>query len=108
MIFSRCERFPPGTWVYVLNAERRAEDRLGCSDQPRPACTGRHHRTIMTFKIKAADLKSMAEGLDVLSAERARLGDAVGVFNEALATARATLQAAVDDYNQKAKDARAL
>lgn len=107
MIFSRCERFPPGTWVYVLNAERRAEDRLGCSDQPRPACTGRHHRTIMTFKIKAADLKSMAEGLDVLSAERARLGDAVGVFNEALATARATLQAAVDDYNQKAKDARA-
>ena len=61
----------------------------------------------MTFKIKAADLKRMEEGLDALSAERARLGDAVGVFNEALATARATLQAAVEDYNQKAKDARA-
>ena len=76
-------------------------------NNPVRPCAGRHHRTIVTFKIKAADLKRMEEGLDALSAERARLGDAVGVFNEALATARATLQAAVDDYNQKAKDARA-
>jgi hypothetical protein len=60
----------------------------------------------MTFKIKAADLKRMEEGLDALSAERARLGDAVGVFNEALAAARATLQTAVDDYNQMAREVR--
>ncbi|WP_157696097.1 hypothetical protein [Caballeronia temeraria] len=67
----------------------------------------RHHQTTMTFKIKAADLKRMEEGLDILSAERVRLGHAVGVFNEALVCARATLQAAVDDYNQKGRDVRA-
>ncbi|SAK96262.1 hypothetical protein AWB75_06999 [Caballeronia catudaia] len=61
----------------------------------------------MTFKIKAADLKRMEEGLDILSAQRVRLGQAVGVFNEALVCARATLQAAVDDYNQKGRDVRA-
>ncbi|WP_167351034.1 hypothetical protein [Caballeronia cordobensis] len=67
----------------------------------------RHHQTTMTFKIKAADLKRMEEGLDILSAQRIRLGQAVGVFNEALVSARATLQAAVDDYNQKGRDVRA-
>jgi hypothetical protein len=61
----------------------------------------------MTFKIKAADLKRMEEGFDILSAERVRLGRAVGVFNEALVSARATLQGAVDDYNQKSRDVRA-
>jgi hypothetical protein len=45
--------------------------------------------------------------LDTLSSERVRLGDAIGVFNEALVTARTTLQAAVDDYNQKSRDVRA-
>jgi hypothetical protein len=49
----------------------------------------------------------MEARLDTLSSERVRLGDAIGVFNEALVTARATLQAAVDDYNQKARNVRA-
>lgn len=60
----------------------------------------------MTFKIKATDLRHMEDGLHALSTERARLEDAVGVFNNALAAARATLQATVDDYNQKVKEVR--
>ncbi|MCE4547400.1 hypothetical protein [Caballeronia sp. PC1] len=67
----------------------------------------RHHQITMTFKIKAADLKRMEEGLDMLSTQRVRLGHAVGVFNEALVCACATLQAAVDDYNQQGRDVRA-
>ena len=61
----------------------------------------------MTFKIKAADLKRMEEGLRILSAQRVRVGNAVSVFNKALFSARATLQAAVDDYNQNGREVRA-
>lgn len=42
-------------------------------DNPARPCVWRHHQTTMTFKIKAADLKRMEEGLDILSAERVRI-----------------------------------
>jgi hypothetical protein len=90
-----------------IRTERRAQQHFGFSQQRARPCAWRHHQMTMTFKIKAADLKRMEARLDTLSTERIRLGNAVGVFNEALVNARATLQTAVDDYNQKARDVRA-
>jgi len=62
----------------------------------------------MAFKITSADQKRLVAAFGDLTAEREKLEDSVSVFNEAIAAARATLQADVDSFNEKVQSVRGL